>query len=717
MEKNTKSEKIFAGVSWPYASSNIHIGHIAGQYAVCDVFARYHRLKGNQVLMVSGSDSHGAPVTFAAEEKGTTPEKLAAESHQLIVDTYKKLGFLYENYTKTTTENHKKVAQNIFCVLKDQGYLFIKKTEQYYDPKAKRFLPDRYVRGTCPNCGNENARGDECPECGAFLKPEELINPRSTLSDAKPVLKETEHYFMDLSKVQNQLKDWLKDKTYWRKWVKEVSEGWIKLGLEPRSVTRDMDFGVPVPVEGWEGKVIYVWIEAVVGYLSAAIEWAEKQGEPSKWEDFWKDPKAKHYYFVAGGNVPFHTIIWPAEIIAYNGKYSNDKLYEKYKLPGETERRPLDLPYDVPANQLLTLRGKKMSKGDKNGITLEKLLDKYNPDVIRYFFIRYAPENHNREFIWKDFIDANNNELVANIGNFVNRVLTFTQNKFDGVVPEGKLADEVKKEIEKAFENVGTNIEHTEFVRSINSVLEFGKFANKYFNDAKPWETINTNKEQAADTIYNAIQIVSAFSTLLKPFMPFTAEKIHNMLNQPEEYDANVDLEKNGKVSKLVNTWKFTEVSAGRKLNKTQIIFEKLEYTEELKRADTPDAETETTKKNPLLSDTIVIGKIIKLSPIPESKNRLAKVLIGKDKGIEIVCGGANAKEGLLVAVALPGSKVKTEDGKFKKIRESKVHGIFSQGMACSPLELGMGDDYDNYWILPQELEKFIGEPVSKHLT
>lgn len=579
--KNGKPEKIFIGVSWPYANGNIHLGHLAGQNIVTDVFARYHRLKGNQVLMVSGSDSHGAPILAKAEDLGITPDKLAEDSHDKIVETYKKLGLLYENYTKTTTQNHKDVVQNIFMVLNELGFLDIKESEQYYDAKVKRFLPDRYVKGTCPKCGATNARGDECPECGAYLNPTDLIDPYSTLSDAKPKLKKTKHFYLNLSKLQPDIEKWIKksDKP-WRKWVREFTRGWLKQGLEPRAVTRDLSFGIKVPIEGWEDKVIYVWIEAVVGYLSAAIEWAQKQESPSLWESFWKDPECKHYYFVAGGNVPFHTVMWPAEIVAYNQKYSNPELADKYKLPGESNNDVLQLPFDVPANKMLMYQGKKMSKGDGTGITLDAVIDKYNPDLLRYFFVRYAPENHDREYTWKDLIDANNNELVANIGNFINRTLTFTENKFDGVVPEGEVDEEVREKIDLTFKKVGKSIEECKFVQSIEHILELGKFANKYFNDQAPWEKIKTDRNLAGHIIYNNIQIVNALRILLKPYLPFSMKKVNQFLNIENEYDQNNDLEENGFVREHVNNWNFTEIRPGVKLNKAEILFEKLENPE-----------------------------------------------------------------------------------------------------------------------------------------
>ncbi len=506
MNTNTNPEKIFIGVSWPYASDKIHLGHLAGQYIACDVFARYHRLKGNNVLMVSGSDSHGAPIVFKAEEKGISPEELVAKSHEQILETYKNLGLLYENYTSTMTENHKEVVQNIFLVLKEKGYLYEGTSKQYYDTEVNRYLPDRYVRGTCPECGNTNARGDECPECGAYLNAEDLVDPYSTLSDSKPELRDTRHFYLDLKKLEPELDKWMEDTSgNWRKWVREFSKGWIRDGLKPREVTRDMKFGIDVPVDGWEGKVIYVWIEAVVGYLSAAIEWADNIGDPSRWEDFWKDEACKHYYFIAGGNTPFHTIIWPAELMGYSEKYEDDKLWEKYKLPGETKREKLNLPYDVPANKMLMYKGKKMSKGDGHMLTADEMFEKYGADLSRFFFIRFAPENHDREFSWDDLIATNNNELVANIGNFVNRSLTFTYTKFDKTVPDGNWDDSVRENIDNTFKEVGEYIEEVKLTKALEKILELGNFANKYFNDRAPWVDVKEDMDRAKDTMFNAI--------------------------------------------------------------------------------------------------------------------------------------------------------------------------------------------------------------------
>ncbi len=598
VKKYNTQKKIFIGVSWPYANGNVHFGHLAGQYVVCDIFARYHRLKGNKVLMVSGSDCHGAPVELEAHNQNMLPRDLALKTHEEIKSTYGKLSFLYDNYTTTMTENHKEVVQNVFKVLDRNEYLTIHKSTQYYDPQVKRFLPDRYVKGTCPNCENEKARGDECPECGEYLSPEDLVNPYSAISEAKPVLRKTKHYYMDLSKVSKELKEWINKNSFsWRKWVKASTLGFLKTGLKPRAVTRDINFGVPVPVEGWEGKSIYVWIEAVVGYLSASIEWSSKRENKAEWEEFWKDPKCKHYYFVAGGNVPFHTIIWPAELIAYNNKYKNKEQFGEHLLPNEKTPSSLNLPSNVPANKILMYKGKKMSKGDKTGITLEKLLDSYNPDLIRYFCTRYAPENHDREFVWKDFVDSNNNELVANLGNLINRVLSFTQTRFENIVPEGALAENVDSMINETFEQVSKDLEKCNFVKAIEHILELGHFANKYFNDQAPWEEIKDNSKHAENTIYNSIQIVNALRILLKPFMPESMEKLKFYLNIPEEYDPNEELEEKGKIDNHINCWVFSEILPGHKINDATIIFPKIEYSDELQKEDNSSIKEKSLSK------------------------------------------------------------------------------------------------------------------------
>jgi len=620
--------------------------------------------------MVSGSDSHGAPTTFAAEAKGITPDEYSKQAHQQIVDTMNKLGLVYENYTTTRTKTHEIVVHNIFNVLLELGYLKKQKSQQYFDTEVNIFLPDRYVRGTCPECGNSEARGDECPECGKYLEPEELIDPYSTKSSSKPELRETEHYYLDLSSLQKKIEDYTeKASPNWRKWVSAFSKGWLKQGLKPRPITRDMKYGISVPLEGWDDKVIYVWFEAVIGYLSAAIEWASQQGDTSLWEDFWKSPNCKHYYFIAGGNVPFHTIIWPGELLGYNDKYSKPGLIQKYQLPGESTQRPLNLPYDVPANQMLFFKGRKMSKGDDYGLSVSDMVEQYSSDLIRFFFVRYAPENHDREFTWKDFIEANNAELVGNLGNFINRALTFTYKSFDGKVPEGILDPSVATAIKQALEKVGEYLEKTQFVKATETILELGSFANKYFNDQAPWKSIKESKATAGQTLFNSIQLVSAIHTLLRPFTPNASKKVAEFIGIKEFNDPTDEVAKTGKSDNRLNYWDFRPINIGQKLQKPTILFDKVEYTKELREVDEADVPDVAKQKD------VKFIKSKKLENIPTDFLILTGLNIKKKP---------NAEERELIAGLV--KKVKElykdnpnwrEDIKFKGYRE--LHKQYSK--------------------------------------
>lgn len=719
MEKTQKRETIFIGVSWPYANGNLSIGHLAGQNVVCDVFARYHRLKGNKVLMVSGTDAHGTPVTIKAKEEGLTPEETADKYFQAQLKTFKKLNCLWDCFTTTESQNHKIVARNLFQVMYDFKFITPKEVEQYYDTKARKYLADRYIEGTCPHCGNVRARGDQCNNgCERMLDPIDLIDPKSKLTGTVPVLKRHTILYFDLTKFQKDIKSYVKTKdNVWRKNVKSVAQKWLNEGLRERPVTRKLGYGVKVPIEAYKDQDIYVWFEAVMGYLSAAIEWAGSKKDPSRWEKFWKNPRAKHYYFIAKDNIPFHTFLWPAMILAYNHKYNKGSFDPA--LPGETTTDKLQLPFDVPSNQFLNMKGSKLSKSRGIMITADKILDQFDTDVVRYFFTRNAPENHDREFIWKDFIDSNNNELVANLGNFINRSLSFIQSKFEGIVPEGKLETDVKKQIDLAFENTGRHLAKAEFVKSIESIHQLGYFANKYFNDEKPWETVKTKREKAANTLYNAIQIITALRLLLRPFIPASSDKLVDMLNLPEEYDANEELKRTGLVTKFTDTWKFNEIPEGHRLNKPEILFTKLEYTEDLKKIDNPDQEIVfcTNAELPDFKDVdrkIVIGKIIDITPHPNTDDlKIANVDVRQSRTpLSVVCGARNIKPKQVVPVALSGSHVLSEKGKTTKIKKSKIKRVLSEGMLCSSSELGVGDNNTDILVLPAELKKHRGIPL-----
>ncbi|WKZ30592.1 MAG: methionine--tRNA ligase [Candidatus Dojkabacteria bacterium] len=524
-------KKILIGVSWPYSNGPMHIGHLAGQNIVCDVFARFHRMKGNDVLMVSGSDTHGTPITVKAEEKGIPIEEFWRENHKNFLEIFKTLQVSFDLFTDTHTENHKEVTQNFIRILDEKGYLLRKETEQFYDEKAQRFLVDRYIEGKCPYCGYIPARGDQCDSCGHVLTPEELIDPVSKLTGTTPVMRKSEHLFFDLSKLQKPLESYIKDKTYWRKNTLEFSKAWLKEGLEPRAMSRDIDWGVPVPIEGFTNKVVYVWFEAVIGYLSAAIEWAKNNGTPSAWESFWKDDTAEHYYFIAKDNIPFHSLFWPAQLIAYNSKYTGSELQSP--LPGEETNRELKLPYNVVANMFLNIRGEKMSKSKGTFITAQELIDTFSPELVRYFFVRYAPENHDIDFEWKDLITLNNNELVATFGNFVYRVLSYAQKRFGDSFEFTAIDPAVEQKIVRTFEKVGTLLENVSFASAIQEVMALAQFGNQYLNEHEPWKI--TDNAEAKDKVSQAVAVVYALRTLIGPFIPSVTEKLSITFGEQNE--------------------------------------------------------------------------------------------------------------------------------------------------------------------------------------
>lgn len=519
---------ILIGVSWPYTNGKMHVGHLAGQNIVCDVFARFHRILGNKVLMVSGSDMHGTPITVKAEEQGIPVEQFVEQNHQSFLEIFEKLSIKFDLFTKTRTENHKAVAQNFIAVLDQQGFLLRKKSMQYFDTEKNQFLADRYIEGRCPHCDYFPARGDQCDKCGHVLVPEELKNPISKLSQSTPVLKETEELYFDMTKLQKQLEKYIENKDYWRKNTYEFTKAWLKEGMQAKPISRDMGWGIPLPIKDFERKVIYVWFEAVMGYLSAPIEWAALKGDnPSEWEDFWKDDDAEHYYFIAKDNIPFHTLFWPAQILAYNSKYKNGGAVSN-PLPGEVKDLPLRLPTNVVANMFLNIKGEKMSKSKGTLILAEDLLRDYSPELIRYFFIRYAPESHDIDFVIDDLKTLNNNELVATLGNFVYRVLSYVKNKQAGIVEASKLAPEVKQNIEFAFSETKKILLSASFAPALNEIMKLAQFGNQYFNSAAPWKESDTAKIQI--TLSNAVAITRALQLLLRPFIPSLSQKLADML-------------------------------------------------------------------------------------------------------------------------------------------------------------------------------------------
>lgn len=507
-------ERIFIGVAWPYANGPLHMGHIAGCYLAADIFARYHRMKGNDVLMVSGSDAHGTPITIRADQEGVEPGVILDRYHAQFLDTWERLGISFDLFTTTHTDNHRRVVQDIFRKLKEQDYIYADTMLLAHCAGCTRFLPDRYVEGICPHCGNERARGDQCDNCGHTLDPIELVEPRCSICGQTPDFRDSEHFFLRLSAFEQPLLEWIGDKYHWRPNVANSTRGFLQGGLKDRAITRDLTWGVPVPLEGYDQKRIYVWFEAVIGYLSAAVEWAERNGEPGAWEDYWKNQDTRSYYFIGKDNIPFHSIIWPAMIMAYGN---------------------LNLPYDVPANEFLSLESRKFSTSQNWAVWVPDYLDRYDPDPLRYLLSINMPESGDTDFSWSEFVRRNNDELVATYGNLVNRVLRFTYRNFDGQVPiDAALPDEAEISMldsaRQAMIDVDDCLAHTRFRAGISRAFALAQETNRYLDSRAPWQSIKTDRADAARSLGTAIQVLNCLKVILSPYLPFTSQKLHGFL-------------------------------------------------------------------------------------------------------------------------------------------------------------------------------------------
>jgi methionyl-tRNA synthetase len=519
---------ILVAIAWPYANAEIHVGNITGSHLPGDIVARYHRLKGNRVLVVSGTDAHGTPVTLAADKEGQPVEDVYAKYHNGFLELFLGYGITYDLFTTTHTENHVKVSQAIFLALKENGYLYTDKSMQWYSPSTKRFLPDRYVEGTCYICGFAGARSDQCDNCGNVLEPEKLKNPRSKEGGALE-LRETEHFYLDLSKLEPDVKDFLRARQgYWRDTV--IGESLRKIeaeGLKPRPITRDLDWGVPIPIDGWTeaGKRIYVWFEAVIGYLSAAIEWAQATGQPEAWREWWVNPNAKQFYFIGKDNIFFHAAWWPAQLMGVGSQFL--KIFAN-------DDKPLTLPHDVPANQFMNLEGQKISGSRNWAVWGREALTRYDPDALRYYLTANMPELRDSDWDWAEFVARNNNELVATWGNLANRVLTFAYKNWAGKVPEpGDLRPQdaqILAKVEAGFKSVGDLLEAVKLRAALGEAVSIATEVNRYLDAQGPWFEIKKDRAEAAKTIFTALKAIDSLKTLFAPFLPFSAEKLHSYL-------------------------------------------------------------------------------------------------------------------------------------------------------------------------------------------
>ena len=540
------SERIFIGVAWPYANSRLHLGHVAGAYLPADIFARYHRAKGNEVLMISGSDIHGTPVTIRAEQEGKSPAEVAEHFHRLFLEDWAKLDISWDLFTTTGTDNHARVAQDIFLKLLDRGYIYKQEVTQPFCENCQRYLPDRYVEGVCPLCSSDRARGDQCEQCGKPMNPADLLKAKCRICGTPPVYRESEHFFLKLSAFQDVLLEWIKGKDYWRPSVRRFSQRYLEEGLKDRAITRDIEWGIPLPVPGYPGKSLYVWFEAVIGYLSASKEWAEKKGEPDAWMRFWHEGSARSYYFIGKDNIPFHTIVWPAMLTGYGG---------------------LELPYDVPANEFLTIESQKFSKSRNLAVWTSDFLSRYDADPLRYLLSVNMPETSDTDFSWREFVRRNNDELVATYGNLVQRVLTFVYRRFDAVVPRPGPLDPASTVLldsaDSLINTVGEFIERCRFKDAIREGMGLAQEANRYLDDKAPWKTINMDRTAAATALYSAIGVISALKTVFYPFLPRSSQRVYEYLG----FD--------GVLSEA--GWRLVVPEPGQALKPPQTLFTKLE--------------------------------------------------------------------------------------------------------------------------------------------
>jgi methionyl-tRNA synthetase len=591
--RSTTPRKILVAVAWPYASGLRHIGHVAGFGVPSDTFARYHRLRGNDVLMVSGTDEHGTPVMVAADDAGESPRETAERFSALIREDLRDLGLSYDLFTRTTTENHARVTRDLFSTLYDKGYIIEQETLGAFSASTGHTLPDRYIEGTCPICGFESARGDQCDNCGNQLDPIDLVDPRSRIDGTAPVFKKTKHLFLDLPAFKEQLTAWIESQENWRPNVKRFTLNFVK-ELKPRAITRDLDWGVRIPVHGYEeleDKRIYVWFDAVIGYLSAAIEWAAIRGEPDAWREWWQNPAAEHTYFMGKDNIVFHTVIWPSILLGYR----DEGVYG-------AGRGPLELPDNVASSEFLTMEGKQFSSSRGVVVLVRDFLSRYDPDALRYFVSIAGPETQDTDFTWSEFVRRNNDELVATWGNLVNRTLQSAYKNFGQVPAPGALSEDDRAlldEIEGGFETVGTFVEEAKFKHGIQEAMRLAALGNQYVATQEPWVLLNDDRDRAATVLYVSLRVVDNLKVLLAPYLTFSSQRLHQMLGYegllagPLEFRQVEDGERQnvvltGDYGSWVGRWEPSTLPPGQSLREPEPLFAKLDaekvVAEELER-------------------------------------------------------------------------------------------------------------------------------------
>ena len=542
-------KRILVTSALPYANGPIHLGHLAGCYLPADIYTRYQRHRGQDIIHICGTDENGVPITIRAEQEGVSPQEIVDRYYENIADSFQKFGISFDNFSRTSLPIHHRMAQDFFNKINQRGFIQPRVVKQLYCDHCQRFLADRYVQGTCPHCGTPGAHGDQCERCSNMLEPTLLKDPLCKICKGTPRIRETKHWFFRLDAFQDRLKSWLEDKNQWKANVKEFTRGWLDEGLKPRAITRDLDWGVPVPLKEAENKVLYVWFDAPIGYISSTIEWAQKRGQPDLWKTYWLDEETRLIHFIGKDNIVFHALVWPATLMAY----------QEYILPEE-----------IPANEFLNLEGRKLSTSQNWAVWLPDYLQEFSPDPLRYCLAINAPENRDSDFSWKDFQAKNNGDLADVLGNFINRTLTFLTKYFVSQIPRpGSFDGEDQALIEamnKAPSVVGDLLETFQVKKALQEGMNLARLGNKYFNDQEPWKTRKENPQRCATTLYLCAQMLSSLSVILDPFLPFSTEKLWKMLNQ-EESLSGLDWEQGGEL----------RLEAGHHIGSLEILFPKFE--------------------------------------------------------------------------------------------------------------------------------------------
>jgi methionyl-tRNA synthetase len=633
--------KILVTSALPYANGDLHLGHLAGAYLPADIYVRYQRLKRRDVIYICGTDEHGVPVTISAEKQHKTPKQIVDRYYASIRDSFEKFGMTFDNFSRTTLPIHYRLAQDFFTKINNKGFIYPKEIEQYFCPRCERFLPDRYIAGKCPKCDSDGARGDQCESCGSWLEPFMLMEPRCLVCGETPKKTKTTHWYFRLTAFQERLNAWIEQKNNWKEHVLGFVKGWLKEGLQDRPITRDMSWGVPVPLQEAQDKVLYVWFDAPIGYVSSTIEWAEKQGKPDLWKEYWLNKETRLIHFIGKDNIVFHALIWPAMLMAY-GDYV--------------------LPADIPANQFLNLEGGKFSTSKDYAIWLPEYLQEFDADSMRYVLTRNAPETRDTDFTWRDFQTWHNNEMADILGNFINRTLTFIQRYYDLSVPASSSFAERDNRILSLLESapsvIGERLENFEFKNGLQEVMRIAQEANRYFDHEEPWLTRTKNTTACDRTMSMCMKIVTSLAVLIEPFLPFTAAKIKKMINFiPQQWD---DIK---------------QPTVAPRIGKPEILFRKL-------TDDVIDVQVKKLKKEGMpqqisIEDfhTVVLktATVIEAGAVPASKNLIKCIVDVGGKKRQIVAGIGQYYD----ARDMVGKNIVI----VENLKPATIRGVESQGM------------------------------------